>query len=107
MNSLEKKIEFIKEEMKKIISLHCNEDFSILHYGAYEINPKYLVFWICVETDKMKVKLKNNKNINKNLRELLLKNNYPKEAINDVYIGFESKETVDRESKGDWHLHFQ
>lgn len=106
-NSLKKKIRTIEEEMKKILSMSLNEKFTILHYGVYEINPKHLVFWICVDTDGIKEQLQKDKKLNNNLRNVLVKSEYPIEAVDDVYIGFESQETVDRESKGDWYLHFK
>jgi hypothetical protein len=106
-NSLRKKVVIIEEEMKKNLLISLNEKFNILHYGAYEIDPKHLVFWICVDTDEIKEQLQKDKKLNNNLRNVLVKNEYPKEAIDEVYIGFESQETVDRESKGDWYLHFK
>lgn len=106
-NPLKRKIKTIEEEMKKIISMNFDIKFSILHYGAYDIDPKHLVFWICVDTDEIKEQLQNNNKLNQKLRNVLIKNEYPKEAISEVYIGFESQETVDRESNGDWYLHFK
>jgi hypothetical protein len=106
-DSLKRKIRVIEKEIKKLVSIVCNENFSVLQYGAYEINPKHLVFWICVDTDKMKEKLMDNESLKNKLNELLVIHKYPKDAINYVFIGFESQETVDRESKGDWFLHFK
>ena len=106
-NSLKQKIKIIEEEMKEILLIIFNKKFSILHYGAYEIDPKYLVFQICVNTDKIKEKLEKDKELSNKLRNVLIINEYPKQSINNVYIGFESQETVNRESKGDWYLHFK
>lgn len=106
-NSLKRKIKTIENEIKKIVSIVCNEKLSLYWYGAYEIDPKHLVFWVCVDTDKMKRQLETNENLNNQLRDLLVKYEYPEEAISSVHIGFESQETVDRESKGDWYLHFK
>ena len=36
-----------------------------------------------------------------------MKHDYPADAQNNVHIGFESQETVDRESDGNWYLHFK
>ena len=106
-NSLKGKIKTIEKEIKKIVSIVCNEKLSLQWYGAYEIDPKHLVFWVCVDTDKMKSQLETNENLNNQLRDLLVKYEYPKDAISSVHIGFESQETVDRDSKGDWYLHFK
>lgn len=106
-NSIKSKIYRIKKDTKKIIKAKCNEKFWIYSYGAYEIDPKHLVIWICVQTDKMKNELAVNSEVNESLRLLLEKNNYPDESRNSVFIGFESQETVDRESDGNWYHHFK
>ncbi len=41
------------------------------------------------------------------LKQLLDKYNYTTMARDLVHIGFESQETVDRESDGNWFLHFK
>jgi hypothetical protein len=104
---LKKKIIKIKKDIELTIPEFFNGSFSVVFYGSYEINPKYLVFWICVNTDYEKEQLKNNSKLNQNLRKILIDNNYPIEAVDDVFIGFESEETVLRESDGDWHIHFK
>jgi hypothetical protein len=106
-DSLKMKIQNIKKDFEIIVLKFCSEKFSVLHYGEYRINPKHLVFWITVETDKMKSKLIENKVLNNELRNVLVQNHYPEEALYDIHIGFESQETVDRESNGDWYLHFK
>jgi hypothetical protein len=105
--SLKRKIKTIEQEIKKTVSMSFSGKFSILRYGAYDIDPKHLVFWICVDTDEIKDKLENDKDLNNELRNIFVKNEYPKDSINNVHIGFESQETVDRESNGDWYMHFK
>ncbi|WP_313032209.1 hypothetical protein [Soonwooa sp.] len=106
-NSLKRKILNIKSDLKKIIAEYCTEKFSITYYGAYEINPNYLVFWICVKTDSMKNKLSQNEALREKLKNVLYTNDYPKNSIKSVIIDFESQETVDRESNGNWYFHFK
>ncbi|WP_131450730.1 hypothetical protein [Flavobacterium subsaxonicum] len=106
-DSLKGKIEAIKVEMEKTTLLSFSGKVDVMHYGAYEINPKYLVFWICIGADEDKKSLQNNVELNSRLRNLLIEHKYPAEAIGEVYIGFESQETVDRESGGNWWHHFK
>lgn len=106
-NPLKEKIKLIEKEIKKTVSLFCKYNFSIFKYGSYEIDPKYLTIWICVETDLVKEELNNSQDLGNQLRNLLHKHEYPREAISGVFIGFESQETVNRESQGDWYLHFK
>ncbi|WP_029272583.1 hypothetical protein [Flavobacterium sp. KJJ] len=105
--TLEIKVIKIKKDIEAIVSEVCSENFSVLKYGAYEINPKYLVYWICVNTDEVRNKLSNDKILKETLRNVIINAEYPIEAVNDVFVGFESQETVDRESNGDWYLHFK
>jgi len=105
--SLKVKVNNIDNEIKQLIQKILDEKFNVLHYGAYDINPKFLVFWICVDTDATKEKLAKDDALNKQLKDILFNNDYPLEAISDVYIGFESQETVNRDSDGDWYLHFK
>lgn len=106
-NSLKRKILEIKEDLRLRVSQICNEKLWIDWYGAYEIDPKYLVFWVCVETDKMKFKLKSDIQLLSELRQFLIKHNYPIESVESVIIDIESQETVNRESDGNWYQHFK
>lgn len=105
--TLKGKIIHIEDDLKKIIKPLCKEKFWIERYGAYEINPKNLVFWVCVQTDKTKVSLESKQDLKRKINSLFIKYHYPKEAIEDVFIGFESQENVNRVSDGNWYLHFK
>jgi len=104
---LKQKILDIKQDIEYIVSQYSSEKFWIDWYGAYDINPRFLVFWICIRTDHLKSKLISNGELMSNLRNLLEKHDYPAQARQFVSIGFESQETVDRESKGNWYYHFK
>lgn len=97
----------IKKEIKTRVLAICNEKFWIDIYGSYYINPKHIVILIAVKTDKMKNRLMSDESLNLDVKKILIKNNYPEEAREYALLYFESQETVDRESKGDWHLHLQ
>jgi hypothetical protein len=106
-NPLKRKISDIIDEIKDIIKSTINQKFWIESYGAYKLDAKYLVIWVCVEEDVTKTTLESDKDLLNTLKETLIKHNYPKDAIPFVSIGFESQETVNRESNGDWYMHFK
>ena len=81
--------------------------FWIDWYGAYEIDPRNVVFWICVETDLLRASLSRNKDLEIQLRSAFTKFQYPAHAILFIYIGFESQETANRESGGNWYNCFK
>lgn len=106
-DSLKGKIRDIKRDVEILVGHTCKEKYRVIWYGAYNIDPKHLVFWICVESDKIKLELKSNKKLMDDLRNLLVIYDYPKSARENVIIDFESQETVDRDSNGDWYGHFK
>jgi hypothetical protein len=97
----------IEQELSSIVSEYVSEPFGITHYGANDIHPKHLVYWICVKTDGEKRKLQADKALRKKLRQVLVDFEYPAEGRKGVHIGFESQQTVDRESKGNWYHHWK
>jgi hypothetical protein len=105
--SMKRKILDIKDDMIKLVKTVCSENVWINSYGAYDIDPKYLVFWICIDTDRAKKQLKENYSLMNDLRELLVKYNYPIESRQFVKIDFESQETVQKKSNGNWFEHFK
>jgi len=106
-DSLKTKILNIVGDVKKWVKRYCKEPFWIDWYGAYKIDPRYLTIWVCVKTDKTKLELSSNKELMAKMVNLLAKHNYPIQARPLVHIGFESEETVKRESKGNWYQHFK
>lgn len=106
-NELEATINVIRTDIEMVAKKECNEKLDVCWYGAYYIDPKHLVYWVCIQTDVMKKKLEANKVLIGELRSLLETHNYPQGARSSVFIGFESQETVDRESKGNWYHHFK
>ena len=106
-DSLKFKILSIKDALEREIKPLCKEKFRVEWYGAYDIDPKHLAFWICVQSDVMKDAILSNADLMHRLRSLLEIHQYPAEARPNVHIGIESQETVDRESNGDWHVHFK
>ena len=89
------------------VSRHAKEKFWVTHFGANRIHPKHLVYWIVVGSDHEKCRLEADSALMAALRSLLVKYDYPNEGRNGVHIGFESQETVDRESNGNFYYHWK
>ncbi|HWZ34736.1 MAG TPA: hypothetical protein VNW51_01180 [Mucilaginibacter sp.] len=104
---LKKKILQIKKAIKRTASSASDESVTILWYGAYDIDPKHLIYWITIKSDNQKNRLESDKELHRKLRNLLIEYDYPENARDSVGIEFESQETVDRESNGNWYHHFK
>ncbi len=99
--------ERIEGAIKNLVSTVVKEEFWVTHYGANDIHPKHLVYWICVQTDQEKKRLSDDSQLYRSLRNLLTEHEYPISGRDEVHIGFESQETVDRESDGHWWHHWK
>lgn len=106
-SELDQKIRRIEKGMEQIIREHTDEKSWVAHYGSTDIDPKHLVFWVCVQSDAEKERMDGDPSLAQQLREQLATHDYPVDAQSDVYIGFESQETVDRVSGGDWWSHWK
>jgi hypothetical protein len=97
----------IEGEMRSLALAHAKEKSWVLRFGANHIHPRHLVFVVCVLTDAEKKRLESDFEFLRQLRALLDKHDYPIAARKDVVIDFESQETVDRESGGNWYYHLK
>jgi hypothetical protein len=50
---------------------NVEEKFWVTHYGANDIHPKYLVYWIVVQSDREKLRLVQDSALMARLRNLL------------------------------------
>lgn len=60
-----------------------------------------------MESDAEKERLAADTALYAELREFLTRYDFPAEGQDEVYIGFDSQERVDRESGGDWWQHWK
>lgn len=80
---------------------------SVWWFGAYYLDPKHLVFVVCVDLDEQRDKLRSDKSVASSLNELLAKFNWPSAARPNVVFDIESHETVQRENGGNWWYHYK
>ena len=97
----------IEKAIKGIMKEASVEKVWVTHYGANDIHPRHLVYWVCVDTDTEKHRLEVDADLMSRLRGLLVDFDYPQEGRDGVHIGFESTETVNRESNGNWWHHWK
>ena len=97
----------IERAIKEEVARHTREKMWVTHYGANDIHPKHLVYWIVVNSDKEKHRLEQDAALMTTLRGLLDHYEYPAEGRSGVHIGFESQETVSRESSGNFWYHWK
>ena len=96
-----------EELIRAIASAAVTEEHWVTHYGANDIHPRHLVFWICVESDAERDRLRSDAALMERIRNTLDVVDYPEEGKAGVHFGFESQETVDRESGGNWWHHWK
>jgi len=89
------------------VGRRAKEKFWVTHYGANDIHPGHLVYWIVVRSDHEKRRLEADSALMAVLRDLLVRHDYSIEGRDGVHIGFESQETVDRESGGNFYHHWK
>jgi len=104
---LEATVGRILEAMKAELAAHTREKHFVTHYGAIDIHPKHLVIWIVVQSDREKARLSRDASLMQRLRAFLAEFQYPVEGRDKAHIGFESVETVNRESGGDFWRHWK
>lgn len=78
--------ERIEGAIKDLISTVVQEAFWVTHYGANDIHPKHLVYWICVQSDREKKRLSDDSLLYRNLRNLLTEHKYPISGRDEVHI---------------------
>ncbi|MCA9617118.1 MAG: hypothetical protein H6721_13540 [Sandaracinus sp.] len=96
-----------EKRMCDIVSRKLGRPVTPLSYGSLDVDPGLLVIWIRVRTDQEKEQLSADEPLKESLRRELFEEGYPEEAARRAFLGFESQETVDRESSGDWWGHFR
>ncbi len=104
---LARKIKRIEAGIVRLFKKQVGIDTSIWSYGAYEIDPKYLVFVIRVDTDKTRDRLRADEALKQGLFQLLVEEDWPEPAREHVHFSIESEETVQRESGGNWFYHYK
>lgn len=76
-------------------------------FGAYYIDPRYLVIVVGVPSDKERDSLRNDKRFLSEINALLVRFNWPIQSRAHVRFDIESQETVDRENNGNWWYHYK
>jgi hypothetical protein len=106
-SELKEKITLAEQKIKAFAAQYSAEPVQVFSYGAYDIDPKHLVFWVSVQSDAMKIILQETIEWKQELSRILKSVEYPEAGISGVHIGVESQESVDRESAGNWWHHFK
>lgn len=80
---------------------------SFYHYGAIEIDPKYLVIHIIYQTVEEMQAAYAAEGIIEECFKILKKAGYPKGQKEGVHIGFEAIERINERANGNWYHYFK
>lgn len=106
-SGIEATVDRILDAIREEMSSRTSERVVVTHYGAIVIHPKHLVIWIVVDSDREKSRLASDAALMQRFRAFLAAFQYPLEGRDQAHIGFESVETVNRESGGDFWRHWK
>jgi hypothetical protein len=79
----------------------------IFWIGSYDIDPGNLFFVIGVQTDRERDRLRVDEQFSEQLRQALVTVDWPEAARPHVKFEIESDETVNRDSGGNWWIHYK
>jgi len=96
-----------EKQMCAAVAERSRERVFSIAYGSIDVDPGLVSLWICVQTDDEKARFSGDEAFVASLREMLVGAGYPEEGARRVFVGFESQETVGRESSGDGWGHFR
>lgn len=97
----------IEAAMKVLLASRVRERVWVWHFGASDIDPRHLVFVICVQSDAEKARVAADADLRQRLRSLLDEYDYPRRGRAGVLFSVESQQSVERESGGNWWYHFK
>lgn len=78
-------------------------DARVTSFGAIDLYPACLAFWICVATDAQRDALLGDPTFAARMRRIVADCGYPQDSVDRVGFTSESDETVDRDWGGNWY----
>ena len=96
-----------EKAMKALLQARGFSKTRLIHYGAVDIHPNNLAIWVIVQTDEVKNRMISDPDLLATCGEILAGQGYPGSSMEFIHIGVESEETINRESAGNWYLHFK
>ena len=54
---LKETVDAIERDLTATVRAVAREELWVTHYGAFDIHPRHLVYWLCVKTDAEKHRL--------------------------------------------------
>ena len=77
----------------------CGYEVTVNWFGAYDVDPRQLVFWLWAASDEEKKQIERDEEFWVKLRSFLVQYRYPEEGRAGVFFGVESKEALGAKPK--------
>ncbi len=104
---LERKINTAVQNMTTYLAEQGIKPTSMYHYGAIDIDPKYLTLHIMLETTAKTEKAEENPELIDRCYAILKEAKYPKGEKQGVHIRFQSIQKINEEAGGNWYHYFK
>lgn len=89
-------------KLESLVQMHCNTIYYIIAFDAHTQGNLSFVFLICVPDDETSNFLKNGRNFNTALIEIIENTKSGNDIKFNISVEVESQETVDRTANGNW-----